>query len=137
MARTSNRDKAIAYAAEHDAYDGQDHHKTRRPRRAMNALDTLRTTLNAGPTTPPRPRRHDQHNEANVWVCECCALWIENGDDSSCRDYYNHTHPRCNPAIAYLTGPEHRVGYLDMICNGCGTIQHDGANMYSAIRQTN
>ena len=51
-----------------------DHHKTRRPSRAMSALDTLRTTLNAGPTIPPRPRRHDQHNEADVWVCECCAM---------------------------------------------------------------
>ena len=84
--------------------------------------------------TSKRPRRHDQRNEVNVWVCECCALWIENGDDSSCRDYYNHTHPRWDSAITYLTGAEHRVGYFDMICDACGTIQHNGADMYGAIR---
>ena len=61
MARTSNKDKALAYAADKGS-----------------ALDTLRTTLNAGPTTPPRPRRHDQHNEANVWAgnmdkCPACG----------------------------------------------------------------
>ena len=87
------------------------------------------------PSTAPR-RDQGQHNEASVWVCECCALWVENGDDSSCRDYHNHTHPRCDPAIAYLTGPEHHVGYFDMICNGCGMIQHNGADMYGAIRTT-
>ena len=102
MARTSNKDKAIAYAAE----------------RGIILTD-------------------GQHNEADVWVCECCALLITNGDDSGCRDFHNHTHPDCDPAIAYLTGTEHRVGYFDMICNGCGTIQHNGADMYSAIRQTN
>ena len=85
MARTSNKGKALAYAAEHGI-------KTKRPSRAMSALDTLRTTLNAGPTIAPRPRRHDQRNGVNVWVCDCCALLVENGDDSSCRDYYNHTH---------------------------------------------
>ena len=129
MTRISNKDKALAYAA--------DHHKTRRPRRAMNALDTLRTSLNAGPATPPRPRRNDPHNEANVWVCECCALWIENGDDSSCRDYYSHTHPDCDPAIAYLTDETCIVGYFHTNCNSCGTIQRTGATVYAAIRQTN
>ena len=121
MARTSNK-------------QDQNHHKTKRPSRAMSALDTLRTTLNAGPTIPPRPRRHDQHNEVNVWVCKCCALWIENGDDSSCRDYHNHTHPRCDSAITYLTAETFTVGYFDANCNGCGMIQRNGADMYSAIR---
>ena len=107
--------------------------KTRRPSRAMSALDTLRTTLNAGPTIPPRPRRHDQHNGVNVWVCDCCALLVENGDDSSCRDYYNHTHPRCDSAITYLTGVTFTVVYFAN-CNGCGTIQRTGATMYGAIR---
>ena len=81
---------------------------------------------------------HQDHStEVEVWVCECCAQLVENGDDSSCRDYYNHTHPDCDPAVNRLTGRKHTVGYFTMNCNGCGMIQRTGADMYSAIRQTN
>lgn len=32
-------------------------------------------------------------------ACECCTLLIANGDDSGCRDYWNHTHkPATLPA---------------------------------------
>ena len=89
MARTSNKDKAIAYAAEHGI--------------------------------------------AEVLVCECCALWL-NGDHSSCRDYFNHTHPNCDPAIIHLTDEMFTVGYFHTNCNGCGMLQRTGATMYGAIR---
>ena len=108
----------------------------RTPRRAMSALETLRTTLNAGPTTPPRPRRHDQHNEADVWVCECCAMMVANGDESSCRDYYGHTHPTCDKNIARANiEPAYEVGYFDVNCNGCGSLIRNSGMMHAAIRQ--
>ena len=108
MARTSNKDKAIAYAAEH------------------GIILTVEDRDN-----------FDGDYAANVWVCECCALLITNGDDSGCRDFHNHTHPDCDPAVRHLTGLKHRVGYFDMICNGCGMILRDGVDVYGAIRQTN
>ena len=76
------------------------------------------------------------HNEANVWVCECCELWIENGDDSSCRDYHNHTHPTCDKNIV-RTDIEHtyEVGYFDVNCNGCGSLIRNGGILYAATRQ--
>ena len=79
----------------------------------------------------------DRPNETNVWVCECCALLITNGDDSGCRDFHNHTHPDCDHAVRHLTGLKHHVGYFTMNCTGCGMIQRDGAVVYGAIRQTN
>ena len=75
-------------------------------------------------------------NEAEVWVCECCALWL-NGDHSSCRDYYNHTHPNCDAAIINLTDEMFTVGYFHTNCNGCGMIQRTGATIYGAIRAIN
>ena len=81
---------------------------------------------------------HDQdQDQDNVWVCECCALWIGNGDESGCRDYYKHTHPNCDPAIIHLTDEMFTVGYFLANCNGCGMIQRTGATMYAAIRLVN
>ena len=110
MARISNKDKALAYAAN------------------KGIILTMEDTdagdeLGAG--------------AIEVWVCECCALWIENGDDYSCRDYYSHTHPDCDPAIAYLTDETFTIGYFHPNCNSCGTILRDGADVYGAIRLTN
>ena len=33
----------------------------------------------------------DTDQDQDLWVCECCAFWL-NGDRTSCRDYFNHTH---------------------------------------------
>ena len=50
MARTSNKNKAIAYAAEHGiTLTSEGRIITTRPRRAMSALETLRVTLNSIP----------------------------------------------------------------------------------------
>lgn len=56
-------------------------------------------------------------------VCECCALWIENGDDTGCRDYWEHDHETCDlglepdesAAVVWLETP--RSAYR---CAGCG-----------------
>ena len=81
-------------------------------------------------------------NEAEVWVCECCALVISlpraiNGDRTSCRDYFNHTHPNCDPAIIHLTDEMFTIGYFHTNCDGCGVIQRSEATMYGAIRAIN
>ena len=75
-------------------------------------------------------------NEAEVWICECCALWL-NGDHSSCRDYYNHTHPGCDPSIIRLTDEMFTVGYFHTNCDGCGMILRTEATVYGAIRAIN
>ena len=71
-----------------------------------------------------------------VWVCECCALWLIDVP-SACRDYYNHTHPNCDAAITDLTGAMFTVGYFHTNCDGCGRIQRTGAILYGAIRAIN
>ena len=97
-------------------------------------------TGNRGQDDTPMTNHQDHYqnhsNEAEVWVCECCALWL-NGDHSSCRDYYNHTHPNCDAAIINLTDEMFTVGYFHTNCNGCGMIQRTGATIYGAIRAIN
>ena len=74
----------------------------------------------------------------HVWVCECCALVINNGDESSCRDYHGHTHPTCDKSVTYTnTEDTFTVGYFHTNCNGCGAIVRTGGILYAAIRQTN
>lgn len=29
-------------------------------------------------------------------VCDCCLIMAANGDETGCRDYYNHTHKSIN-----------------------------------------
>ena len=75
---------------------------------------------------------HQDHYQ-NVWVCECCALMVNNGDESSCRDFHGHTHPTCDKSVIYAdTEDTFEVGYN---CNGCG--ESTGGILYAAIRQTN
>ena len=80
----------------------------------------------------------NRSNEANVWVCECCALMVNNGDESSCRDFHGHTHPTCDKSVTYAnTEVTFTVGYFHANCNGCGAIVRTGGTLYAAIRQTN
>ena len=177
MARTSNKDKAIAYAAERgiiltvedrDNFDGDyavevwshDSHLSEQnsychtyfargntePRAWADALAYMEQLTDCPADCSCRyldqeqdqeqdqdqDQDQDLSNEAEVWVCECCALWL-NGDHSSCRDYFNHTHPNCDPAIICLTDEMFTVGYFHTNCNGCGMIQRTGATMYGAI----
>ena len=100
-----------------------------------------RTSNKGRDETLTMTNHHDHYqnrsNEAELLVCECCALVINNGDESSCRDFHGHTHPRCDSAIAHLTNDRFTVGYFSTNCNGCGRIQLDGAHMYGAIRTIN
>ena len=80
----------------------------------------------------------NRSNEANVWVCECCALVINNGDDSGCRDFHGHTHPTCDKSVIYADMEDtFEVGYFHANCNGCGEIVRTGGILYAAIRLTN
>lgn len=75
----------------------------------------------------------DSEYYADVYVCDCCALWINNRDESSCRDYYGHDHARCADHIVNA-GSEvaYTVGFFSTYCAGCGQTMLTGADMYSA-----
>ena len=72
----------------------------------------------------------------DVWVCECCALILNTGDDSSCRDYYGHTHPSCDLSVDNADMDNFRkTGYYDENCDGCGELIF--GTLYAATRLTN
>ena len=72
----------------------------------------------------------------DVWVCECCALILNTGDDSSCRDYYGHTHPSCDLSVVRVDSNNFRkTGYYDENCDGCGELIF--GTLYAATRLTN
>ena len=204
MARTSNKDKAIAYAAEHgiiltvedrDNFDGDyavevwslHSHLSEpnsychtyfargntEPRAWADALAYMERLTECADDCPCRDNGQDQDdtdrdqdqdtdqdrdqdqddtltltnhqdhyqnhsNEAEVWLCECCALMVNNGDDSSCRDFHGHTHPTCDKSVTCAdTESTFEVGYFHANCNGCGEIVRTGGTLYAAIRQTN
>ncbi|KHE74201.1 hypothetical protein AS25_08300 [Kocuria marina] len=64
-----------------------------------------------------------------VFVCECCALMLTNGDDSECRDYYRHGHIDCDlGAGAVMTGEQVETP-APTTCDGChqrlGVVGHE------------
>lgn len=64
-------------------------------------------------------------------VCECCAMWLANNDDSSCRDYYGHTHKRGEfPAGAVIDGEfETYWSRVNSRCEACGDGITYGSNV--------
>ena len=111
MARISNKDKALAYATD------------------KGIILTVEDDMSVF---------DPDSNEVNVWLCECCALMVNNGDDSSCRDFHGHTHPTCDKSVIYAnTEDTFEVGYFHANCNGCGAIVRTGGTLHAAIRQTN
>ena len=183
MARTSNKDKAIAYAAEHgiiltvedrDNFDGDYAVEVWSLNSHLSEPNSYCHTYFARGNTEPRAwadalaymqqltecpadcscradqdQDQDQDQDTDqdqdqdtdqvlVLVCECCALVVNNGCDSSCRDFHGHTHPTCDKNIV-RTDIEHtyEVGYFDVNCNGCGSLIRNGGILYAAIRQTN
>ena len=63
-------------------------------------------------------------------VCDCCALWIANNDESGCRDYYGHDHKRCDISYLWvLDGSEEEVTY-HWTCYGCGTEMLPHSNQW-------
>ena len=76
-------------------------------------------------------------------VCGCCAQWLANADDSSCRHYHEHTsgftladhrEGLCHelPAGAAL-GDELDASRYDFRCDGCGSIQLAYAEAWSVV----
>lgn len=81
-------------------------------------------------------REANEPRELEVWVCECCALMVNNGDESSCRDFHGHNHPTCDKSVTYANMEDtFEVGYFHANCNGCGAIVRTGGTLYAAIRQ--
>ena len=174
MARTSNKDKAIAYAAERgiiltvedrDNFDGDYAVEVWSLESHLSEPNSYCHTYFARGNTEARAwadalaymlrltecpadcscRDHDQDdtdldhrsNEVEVWVCECCALMVNNGDDSGCRDFHNHTHPTCDKSVTCADMEStFEVGYFYANCNGCGEIVRTGGTLYAAIRLT-
>lgn len=68
-------------------------------------------------------------------LCECCALWVANRDDSGCRDYYGHAHKHAGPEIEVIdidTPPED-LDYT-WTCDGCDVEQLPGAKAWNYFR---
>lgn len=68
-------------------------------------------------------------------LCECCAIWITNADDSGCRDYHGHDHPYARSEVAGVAsdiGPETR--WDTWTCDGCDTEQKPGAKAWTYHR---
>lgn len=54
-------------------------------------------------------------------LCDCCALWVTNNDDSGCRGYYGHKHPYARSEIAGVDLDQEPVERDDeWTCDGCG-----------------
>lgn len=66
-----------------------------------------------------------------VYVCQCCALLIANGDDTECRDYYDHEHAPCELDAAALTGASTEAATATR-CDGCGQNCGAFAPMFEA-----
>ena len=68
----------------------------------------------------------------NLLVCECCALMAENGDESACRHYFNHTendHPE-GTGVDYsyvLTTPDGDTEWSKWTCDTCAGERLPGA----------
>ncbi len=115
------------------------------PRAWADALAYMERLTECADDCPCRDNGQDDGQDdytnadvCHVWVCECCALMVNNGDESSCRDFHGHTHPTCDKSVTYAnTEDTFTVGYFHANCNGCGAIVRTGGTLYAAIRLTN
>ena len=82
-------------------------------------------------------------------VCDCCMLWLVNADESSCREFYGHAHPRVN--LADFVQPDHWYDidtgdpedeardasdwevWHRWTCDGCGEPQYPGARRWDVL----
>ena len=164
MARISNKEQAIAYAAEHGIiltvedrvnFDGDYAVEVWSLDSRLSEPNSYCHTYFARGNTEARAWADAlaymqdlaecpadcscrDGSELDVWVCECCALMVRNGDESGCRDYYGHTHPTCDKSVTYAdTEHTFEVGYFHTNCNGCGELIRTGGTLYAAIRLAN
>lgn len=73
------------------------------------------------------------HQGRTFSICDCCAIWLANNDDSGCRGYYGHTHELCRflPEHTVLSGNEEERSCW--ICDGCGDEMARFANAWPAV----
>ena len=67
-----------------------------------------------------------------LYLCDCCALLLVNGDDSSCRDYYEHDHPQ-GDLSGIVSADFDQTDWSGFECAGCEIFQLPGANRWEAI----
>ncbi|MDP9903162.1 hypothetical protein [Arthrobacter bambusae] len=64
-------------------------------------------------------------------LCECCALKLNNDDESGCRDYHGHGHDSLDVLAGTVIsqGPHVWDGKLDLTCHGHkdGVVHPGGA----------
>lgn len=68
-------------------------------------------------------------------LCECCALWVANNDESACRDFYGHDHPYARSEVAGVdidAGPDTRDD--SWVCDGCDRRLLPGAEAWNYFR---
>ena len=68
--------------------------------------------------------------EREIWVCECCVVAVENGDDSGCRDHYGHGHDAPRVPTGLVLGDETRETTTSTTCDGCGQALGAFATLY-------
>lgn len=66
-------------------------------------------------------------------VCECCALMIASGDESSCRDYWGHAHRSCELPHDVLNGDEDYDTVGEWVCDGCQIWQSTYSIRYHTV----
>lgn len=54
-----------------------------------------------------------------MFVCECCMMAAETGDDSSCRDYFDHTHANAAIPLGYVLSEDWQTT-RSLVCDSCG-----------------
>lgn len=64
-------------------------------------------------------------------LCDCCAIMVANNDESSCRDYYGHTHPTVTENFV-LSGESFENPSVGFDCDGCKEWQEEFATLHFA-----
>lgn len=66
-------------------------------------------------------------------LCDCCALLVANADESSCRDYYGHTHKSAELPAGTVIAGEEVESYRGFHCDGCDQDMLPMANEWPAV----
>lgn len=73
-------------------------------------------------------------------VCQCCTVTNHSGgDDSGCRDYYEHTHDNgFIPTECAYTGDSGQDFLAEWLCDACGEWQAVGSqqHFWTALEDT-
>lgn len=93
-----------------------------------DACECSESYRNRGEHTPgcPADTGEREVDGEQINLCDCCAMKLANGDDSACRDFYNHTHASLEAPLgtALTDGPfEWDQCHRSLTCDG-----HSGEN---------